>query len=525
MELTESTLALLKNIGTGKTSSTAYDTAWVARLAALDEPIGKQALAWLRENQLPDGGWGAPEPRYNHDRLISTLSAMSALSRQGDEKDKPRLRRALMAMDMAARGLPSDASGETDGFEMIIPGLLKEIKELGLSRRSNDDDLLSLVYEGGRRPFVAPASSSNEWGQDANFLAKFSYKREAKLQMLSDYKINRQAAAGFSAEMVGADGISLLDVENLSERNGSIAHSPAPTAHFALYVKPGDPAALAYLRQAVTAHADEGGAPNAAPLDTLEQAWVLWNLALPGNLDEATRSLCQPHLDALQTHWVPGEGAGYASGMTLKDGGNTGLVYAVLTRYGLDVDFDAVLQYERITNFECFALETSPSVSANISILMALHQEGLEADHPSVQKIVNFLEQTRHLGMFWFDKSHVSPYFPTCQVLIAAEKADHGLEASAVEWLLATQNKTGSWGYYNPTAEETAYALQALFVWKRKGNPVPQEQLKRGLGWLAEYREPPYQPLWARKCLYSPHWIVQSAILSALTFGRQENYI
>ena len=71
---------LLQEVGPGKMMITAYDTAWIARLVEIGEPIGELAVAWLRENQLPDGSWGAEQPLYYHDRVISTLAAISALA-------------------------------------------------------------------------------------------------------------------------------------------------------------------------------------------------------------------------------------------------------------------------------------------------------------------------------------------------------------------------------------------------------------------------------------------------------------
>ncbi|MBT3389576.1 MAG: hypothetical protein HN413_04120, partial [Chloroflexi bacterium] len=123
MDIRAEVKKLLQEIGPGRMMSTAYDTAWVARLVELGEPMGEQALEWLREHQLPDGSWGAYAPRYYHDRMISTLAAMTALGRYGTDKDKPRIERARMGLDIAARGLRADPVGETIGFELIVPTL------------------------------------------------------------------------------------------------------------------------------------------------------------------------------------------------------------------------------------------------------------------------------------------------------------------------------------------------------------------------------------------------------------------
>jgi halimadienyl-diphosphate synthase len=167
-------------------------------------------------------------------------------------------------------------------------------------------------------------------------------------------------------------------------------------------------------------------------------------------------------------------------------------------------------------------LESNPSISANIHVLGALRQAGFDADHPAVQKIVDFLKQTRFLQMFWFDKWHSSPYYPTSHVIIAAETYAEDLIENAVNWILETQNKDGSWGYYVPTAEETAYCLQSLLIRRRSGKNVPKDAIKRGLDWLIDHMDPPYPPLWIGKSLYTPELVNRSTILSALMLGAQE---
>lgn len=490
MDLHQNIRQLLKEIGPGLITSSAYDTAWVARLDELGEPLGEQALEWLRAHQLPDGSWGASEPRYDHDRLICTLAAMIALARRKEARDRTRLQRAQRALETAAKGLRADPAGETVGFEMIVPTLLAEAKAQGI-------------------PY-----------QDNGLLRRLARQRAAKLATLPEKMINRFVTVAFSAEMVGPDGLHLLDVENLQEANGSVGHSPSATAYFALHVRRHDPAALGYLRE-VTAH-DDGGAPDVAPFDVFERAWTLWNLALTGPLDHETLALCQPHLDFLEAAWGPEQGIGFAAGYTPKDGDVTSLVYEVLTRLGRPVGLETVLRYEEDERFRCYALEANPSISTNVHVLGALRQVGFGIQHPSVQKVRRFLRQRQTPQRFWFDKWHISPYYPTAHAVIACAGYDDDLAGGAVRWILETQNLDGSWGYYLPTAEETAYCLQALVAWKRHGGQVPDDVLKRGATWLADHMEPPYPPLWTGKCLYCPVLVVRSAILSALELVEQE---
>ena len=72
MSLTDDFKALLKAVGTGYVSNTAYDTAWVARLSEHDRDLSNHALRWLCEHQLADGSWGVEQPYDYHDRVIST---------------------------------------------------------------------------------------------------------------------------------------------------------------------------------------------------------------------------------------------------------------------------------------------------------------------------------------------------------------------------------------------------------------------------------------------------------------------
>ncbi len=486
MKLGSSIHQLLKEIGPGRMMSTAYDTAWIARM---DSAMGERAREWLRAHQLADGSWGARDVRYYHDRMICTLAAMTALARRGNSRDRARWQRAQLALEIASQGLRADPCGNTIGFEMIVPTLLAEARDLGLAQH----------YENGLSDQLAR-------------------QRAAKLASLPEGMINRFVTAAFSAEMAGADGLQLLDVDHLQATDGSVAHSPSATAYFAMHVRPDDPAALRYLDTVTAA----GSAPNVAPFDIFERAWVLWNIALTGPLDDATLALCQPHLDFLANEWDPEQGVCWASGHEPRDGDDTAITFEALTRMGRAANIEALLHYEREDHFYCFPLEANLSISAHVHILSALRQAGLSVEHPSVTKVLEFLFRVQTLQLFWFDKWNASPYYPTAHAVIACAGYIDWLADDAVYWILETQNHDGSWGYYVPTAEETAYCLQALITWKRHGHPVPKDVLKRGAAWLAQHIDPPYPPLWIGKCLYCPVLVVRSAVLSALTLAQQE---
>jgi halimadienyl-diphosphate synthase len=488
--MTDLITKLIDEIGPGHMASTAYDTAWAARLGEVDWGLSSRALTWLAERQLPDGSWGAPAPMYYHDRVICTLAAMIALSYRGRrERDKVQIESGKRALERivgsATQGLQSDPNGATVGFEMIAPTLAAEAEKLGIIKHQGD-----------------------------RILGRLSKLRAKKLAYLKDNMINRNVTIAFSAEMAGADGKHMLDVKNLQESNGSVGISPSATAYFATYIKSGDLPSLKYLRSVMK---EDGGLPNVAPFDVFEIAWTLWNLSFIPGLKKNGK--LQPHLDFLSKAWQPRRGVGFAAGYSVKDSDDTGLVYDTLLRYGIEKDLASVLIYEEKDHFRCFDLEANPSISANIHVLGALAQAGLDQRNSSVRKAVRFLQRAKGNFPFWVDKWHSSPYYATAHAIIACANIANEILEESVQWILKTQNRNGSWGTYLQTAEETAYALQALWVWNEKVSKIPGTVFNHGARWLKENMDHPYPPLWMGKCLYSPHLVIRSAIISALALA------
>jgi len=488
--MTDLIAKLIDEIGPGHMASTAYDTAWAARLGEVDWNLSSHTLAWLVENQLPDGSWGAPAPMYYHDRVICTLAAMIALTYRGQRgHDREQIENGRRALERivsgATGGLQADSNGATVGFEMIAPTLAAEAEKLGI-----------IKHQGNR------------------ILGRLSKQRAMKLSYLKDNMISRHVTIAFSAEMAGTDGKHMLDVKNLQESNGSVGVSPSATAYFATYIKRGDETSLKYLRSVIK---PDGGMPNVAPFDIFEIAWTLWNLSFIPDLKKNGK--LKPHLEFLSKAWQPKQGVGFAAGYSVKDSDDTGLVYDALLRFGIEKDLASVLIYEEKDHFRCFDLEANPSISANIHVLGALGQAGLNNRNSSVSKIIHFLRKTKGHHPFWMDKWHSSPYYATAHAIIAcAGLANESVEES-VQWLLESQNKNGSWGTYISTAEETAYAIQALWVWNEKVARIPKTSLKNGARWLKEHMDQPYPPLWIGKCLYSPHLVIRSAVISALALA------
>jgi len=488
--MTDLIAKLIDEIGPGHMGSTAYDTAWAARLGEIDWNLSSRALAWLAENQLPDGSWGAAAPTYYHDRVLCTLAAMIALSYQGRRgNDKLQIEKGKYALERivgnATQGLQADPNGATVGFEMIAPTLAAEAEKLGIIKRQSD-----------------------------RILGRLSRQRAKKLSFLKDNMISRHITMAFSAEMAGLDGKHMLDTKNLQESNGSVGVSPSATAYFATYIKRGDEASLKYLHSVIK---PDGGMPNVAPFDVFEIAWALWNLSFIPDLKKNGK--LKPHIDFLSNAWQPKRGVGFAAEYSVKDSDDTGLVYDTLLRFGCEKDLASVLIYEEKDHFRCFDLEANPSISANIHVLGALGQAGLDQRNASVHKVLTFLLKARGQYPFWVDKWHSSPYYATAHAIIACASFASSLVAESIQWLLSSQNKDGSWGTYLSTAEETAYALQALWIWDEKVAKIPKSVFRHGARWLREHMDQPYPPLWIGKCLYNPSLVIRSAVISALAIS------
>ena len=131
------------------------------------------------------------------------------------------------------------------------------------------------------------------------------------------------------------------------------------------------------------------------------------------------------------------------------------------------------------------------------------------------------MREERIDNRYWIDKWHTSPYYVTSHAIISLVDLNPQLAEDSVNWILETQKTHGGWGHQSTTAEETAYCLQALLVWKKHGHEVPETILNKGLDWLIQNMHHPYPPLWMAKCLYSPTLVVRSTIMSVLMLAKE----
>jgi len=470
----------------GRMMPTAYDTAWLGQVPAehdLGGPAFPGALDWLRKNQRMDGSWGAGI-EYVHDRVISTLVSILALARWSWENESPSTSGDVRAIERGLQYIRRNAArldgeGETIGFELILPTLLKKCQQLGL-------DLPHAAFE------------------------RYERMRADKMARIPPHMLySRNTTLAFSLEFMG-DDLDLGSVRAIQERDGSVAVSPSATAYL-LTRWPENEAARRYI--AGVSREYGGKAPQVFPFDVFETAWSLWNLLLSGVAydGQVTR-----HLAELKALWDRKEGVGYSSNHSVPNADDSAIVFRVLQLTGLDPDPGPLDLFERDDYFICYPFERNPSIGTNIHVLEAL--KGMGGDRAS--KVVRWLRSVQVDGHYWMDKWHASPYYATAHAVIALVEADQELAGSGVRWILETQRPDGGWGYYDrSTAEETAYCLQALCVYSRYVEPVDRAVLVRGRRALLARRDE-LPALWIGKCLYVPVRVVQSVIHSALAMTR-----
>lgn len=473
---------LLYNLGTGRTSGVAYDTAWTARLSTRYPGYGfEDSLEWLRRNQHEDGTWGAPLLHY-HDRFISTLAAIVALRDVGREpRDQRRVRRGEDALWKLVGKLGRD-DADTVGFPVLSAALQNEATELGL------DVPLPPIR------FAEP------------------YRRKVKALLSQPSRAWRASTITFSLEALR---FSLSDDDDVLEENDSVSVSPSATAGYLLHYN--NERAFAYL-QGLLNRTSTGVMPALAPIDVFEIVWTLSHFIRvqaiePGDAD------VQAALAHLWQVWSPQVGVGHSSFFGVPDVDDTAASFVALRWGGYPVDPAVFEAYELNEHFCCYPGETNPSLSAHVRLLMALR---MCDDHPNyerwIAKVLSALQRYDENGSYWWDKWHASPYYVTGASLFALKGVADDLARARLKWILRTQNDDGGWGYLDEsTPEETAYCLEALLMWDRTVERIDPTLIDAAALYLnAHLSDPEYTPLWIGKSLYTPVIPVKAAILSAL---------
>ncbi|SDH46773.1 Prenyltransferase and squalene oxidase repeat-containing protein [Sinosporangium album] len=483
-----------------------------------------QRVEYLVRSQRADGSWWAPAEFG----LVPTLSATEAL-----------LRLLTSGGGGTAGGTAGSTAGSTAALaDAVDQGLAAAYRRLSDRPAPLPDTpgveliLLSLIEQVNE--YLAALPDSGVSGLD-------QWRGEARIPpppgvdpgMLPAVRARVASGTGVPKKF-----LHMLEVAGDSARRaptirpsdtGSVGASPAATAAWLGGEGTGDMerSAMSYLTDTLAAHS--GLAPCAYPITLFERSWVLSGLSragvpysLPAGMAEELRGALGP------------DGTATGSGLPV-DADTTSVVLYALELLGLEIDPEVLRGFELDDHFCTWPGEDGQSVTVNAHVLDVFGHYGAShpgSDHTATRdKLSRWLRERQDPDGSWSDRWHTSPYYATAGCAVAL---DHfGTETSgagasvraAVRWTLDTQQSDGSWGRWNGTAEETAYAMHTLLMTRsvsdHRWRGAVDLAVERGLDFLAERvanaedlsGEP---PLWVDKDLYLPGAIVRSAVLTAM---------
>jgi hypothetical protein len=487
----EATFLQVLGEGGGLVSPNVYNSAWLALVPDLTDkgrPAWPKALSYVRESQLPDGGWGEHYAYYAHERTIATLAALLALLEWGEPPDSDRIQRGVQALHRYEPDLAHEPN-EPISFELLLPRIAVAVgqHELDLPRWPQVEamaaDKMALV--GQLRPQVGEPHS---WW--------FS------MEILLPYQLARVPDA-------------------LLNDLGSIAASPAATAAFLRARRlAGDdsPAAARYLEWVRARSA--GGAGVCYPIDAFEVMWALDNYRRAG-LTPASKRL-QPLLGWLQHYWDNngGLGAAWSSYFPVADGDDTAVAYSVLDWAGRSPPAEPLYRFwdHQRQVYLTYLDERTPSAAAAVHGLTAfLAAPRSAAQQETVAALTGWLHAERAADGLLYDKWHLSPLYPTARLIPALIGWDDRFARECVEAVLSLQKEDGSWGCGDAgNLEETSMAVLGLVPAYEIGLLVDAAPLHHALGYLHQQRGvEPMERLWIGKSLYQPRGVVRTQVWAA----------
>ncbi|MET8283505.1 prenyltransferase/squalene oxidase repeat-containing protein [Micromonospora sp. NPDC005174] len=454
-------------------------------------PGHHQRIGFLLREQRPDGAWGPPEGYA----LVPTLSATDALLAAGsaDADLLAPAGRGLHALAGRLLATHARALPDTPALDLIVPALVESINDR-LSRldRTTADRL-------PRPPLELPAGLRPDRLRAVRAAVAAGVTLPSKLAHFYELLDATPADAGPTLTAVGA--------------------SPAATAAWLSAAGPdAGPAAYAFLRHLI--RDGDGPVPCPTPITVFERAWVLGGLCRAG-------VAVDPPATVLRTLATATAAEGVATGEGLPtDADTTSVTLDALARLGHPADPASLWAYETAEGFCTWpGSEDGFSVTTNAHVLdafgqhVAAHPDADARYHRTVDRLSAVLPAHQHADGRWQDRWHASPYYATaCCVLALAEFGRGGRAAESIDraarWVLDSQRPDGSWGRWDGTVEETAYALQVLLA-APTGAPQVDDAVARGHAYLHQPSGRTDPPLWYGKELYCPTAIVRAAVLAA----------
>ncbi|WP_326821870.1 prenyltransferase/squalene oxidase repeat-containing protein [Streptosporangium sp. NBC_01756] len=506
----------------GQVSASPYET---GRMVGLAPWLAGHAerLDFLLATQRSDGGWGAPD---GYD-LVPTLSATEALLAEL-RREPAGPGRAVLA-GAAHRGVgmlrrrsrpdSGPALPDMPAIELIVPSLVSLINGHLEAEGSSERLELPAGMNGVKLSVIrARMASGAEVPQKLLHALEVVGEAADKASGVVPSPIAKTWGSPEATGEAGAPG-------SPAEAVATIGASPAAGAAWLGTAGESDPAdpVRRYLEKVVAGFG--GPVPCALPVTVFERGWTLSWLRRAGIPVDVPPELVKSLDDGV------GPVGGPAGPGLPPDADTTSVALYALTLLGVAREPDALWAYETDTHFCTWPGEEGASPTVNAHVLDAFgaylrRDAGAVPRYAeAVDKLSAWLCGCQEAEGNWLDRWHASPYYATaCCSLALDEYGGAGSEGAvrrAVRWVLDSQRADGSWGRWEGTAEETAYALQTLLLTGAAGEEGRLEAVERGyrflLGAVAGRGAPTDAPaLWHDKDLYLPAAIVRAAILGAL---------
>lgn len=464
----------------GVVSPEAYSTAWLALVPAVDDPAQPawpQAVEYLRTHQLEDGGWGEPHIYFAHERLISTLAALYALSTWKMRADDGRIARGVEAVCQYVDRLGSEPEKPV-GFELLLPALLSKLEPFDLN--------------------LPPQLWSSE-------LKQITAKKMSLIGKL-DIDYSQPRTWWFSLEMLPEQQLAEIDPRILDSL-GSIITSTTSTAAYlrALRVHGRDSSEAAHYLDHVLRISGGSGVGFCWPIEMFEIAWVVDAFMRAGA--NPRDQILSPLLRQLSQIWdTPPQGLAHSRYFPLNDVDDTAAGYYILRWAGLRPSEKPLLDYWHNTHFVTYADERTPSTSSNVHALSALRHHVSNPYHKKIAiQVTDWLRQQMDAYGQFNDKWHSSPVYVTSHAVTALLGWDDELAQRCINYLIEHQHESGGWGNEIPNQEETAHAVLGLIPAWKAGLLKDTLPLKRAANYFKKHKPMlSTERLWIGKTLYQP---------------------
>jgi halimadienyl-diphosphate synthase len=473
-----------------------YDTASLVWEAARrpdrfpQELVGAARKALLDSAQ-PDGTWGptGSPPAFHR---VPTLAAVGALLTRPDDREASHaaLRGLRHVADNRADFAP-DQQPDTAAVEYLFPALLERIS-------ASLPDAATEV-----RPAIDQALAA--CGGD---------------------RLRRLRAAVRDGRPLPVHISHSLEILESGPQHlaGLVSHLPAgcsaaATAAFAARSPRPRPDAVALLRRQSAALA--GALPVICHMDTFE---LLWAMAPAVRLGLKIPDAVRRNWLTLLKERIGSDGVQAGPGLP-PDGDDTAVALYLAARLGGDIEPSSLLRFRGGQGVASYPGERTSSTTTTAHALEAIgvwataHPRRAARYADMRTEAESWLLENQRPDGSWCDKWHISPLYAVSCVAPALHAYTDSLEAvdRAVAWVLETQRSDGSWGIWQPTAEETAFALHTLLLTGAESRRMHIRQaIARGVAFLEASTDKPFIPMWCGKQLYSVPRITRSYLLAAL---------